>query len=130
MQEDNMPDFRTLFRVHEDPELVQHTQLRECLWAVIDSLSPERMRLLLKFVTGVSRLPIPGTEAVKIEMPFIAYGHDEHVKNLERLPQAHTCDNILELPNYWESLMEVHGGGDDVDVKAMRTKLKKHLQTK
>ena len=125
-----IPDFRTLFRVHEDPELVQHKHLRECLWAVVDKLPSDQMRQLLKFVTGVSRLPIPGTETVKIEMPFIAYGHEEHKKNLERLPQAHTCDNILELPNYWESLIEVHGGDGDLDVKAMRAKLEAHMQAK
>lgn len=126
INDDHMPDFRTLFRVQEDPELVQHKQLRECLWSVIDSFTPERMRQLLKFVTGVSRLPIPGTEVVKIEMPFMVYGREEHVKNLERLPQAHTCDNILELPNYWESLLEVHGA----DTAGLQAKLKEHLQKK
>lgn len=23
--------------------------------------------------------------------------------------QAHTCDNLLELPNYWESLLQTEG---------------------
>ena len=125
-----IPDFRTLFRVHEDPELVQHEHLRECLWSVIDKMSNDQMRQFLKFVTGVSRLPIPGTETVKIEMPFMVYGHEEHKKNLERLPQAHTCDNILELPNYWESLIEVHGDEGETDVAAMKTKLEAHMQAK
>ena len=22
------------------------------------------------------------------------------------VPQSHTCDNILELPNYWEALLK------------------------
>lgn len=25
------------------------------------------------------------------------------------LLQAHTCDNLLELPNYWESLLHMRG---------------------
>ncbi|CAN0243386.1 unnamed protein product, partial [Discosporangium mesarthrocarpum] len=25
------------------------------------------------------------------------------------LPTAHTCDNILELPNYWEALLRSEG---------------------
>ena len=101
-------DFRKVFRVVEDPELQQCVPLRSALWATIDGLDRVKKRKLLQFITGVDRLPIAGTEMIKIEMPFMAYSEDEHKKTLMMMPQAHTCDNILELPNYWQSLVAVH----------------------
>lgn len=39
--------------------------------------------------------------------------------------QAHTCENILELPNYQESLLAVHGQSlDCLLAHEMRGKLK------
>jgi hypothetical protein len=100
-------DFRMVFRVVEDPELQQCAPLRDALWHTIDSLDKAEKRKLLRFVTGVDRLPSAGTEMIKIEMPFTAFSADEHEKTLLMMPHAHTCDNILELPNYWQSLKAV-----------------------
>lgn len=44
---------------------------------------------------------------MQIEAPFVALGAAEHKRMLGMLPQAHTCDNLLELPNYWEALLQV-----------------------
>ena len=44
--------------------------LREALWEVIDELPVERKRGLLKFITGVDRLPEAGAEFLTVELPF------------------------------------------------------------
>jgi hypothetical protein len=108
-------NFREVFRVVEDPELQQCDPLRNALWATIDKLDRFQKRKLLRFITGVDRLPSAGTEMIKIEMPFMAYSSDEHAKTLMMMPQAHTCDNILELPNYWLSLRAVRNGDASKD---------------
>ena len=109
-----------VFRVVEDPELQQCHPLREALWATIDALDKEQKRKLLHFITGVDRLPSAGTEMIKIEMPFMAYSSEEHEKTLLMMPQAHTCDNILELPNYWQSLKALRksSGADEAALVA------------
>ena len=50
-----------------------------------------------------------------MEMPLIV--------NVHAL-QAHTCDNILELPNYQESLLAVHGQPVDGTNEDLRERLK------
>ena len=37
-------------------------------------------------------------------MPFDAIGAKQLSAMAGMLPQAHTCDNLLELPNYWAAL--------------------------
>ena len=69
----------------------------------------ERRLQFLAFVTGSTRLPLPGSELLKIEAPFVALGAAEHRAMLGMLPQAHTCDNLLELPNYWQAMLQVRG---------------------
>jgi hypothetical protein len=122
-------DFRKVFRVVEDPELQQCHPLREALWAIIDGLDRVQKRKLLRFITGVDRLPSAGTEMMKIEMPFMAYSLEEHAKTLMMMPQAHTCDNILELPNYWQSLKAVRRVDDDAD-PALAAELRKLIREK
>lgn len=58
----------------------------------------------LFFVTASDRFPLPGSELLRVEVPFFPVTMKEHEKQLGMLPQAHTCNNTLELPNYWESL--------------------------
>ena len=51
---------------------------------------------------------------MRVEAPFVALGAAESRAQLGMLPQAHTCDNLLELPNYWVALLQVCvcvGGG-------------------
>jgi len=96
---------RVVFRVVEDPELIECGLLREALWAVLDAWPVEQKRLLLKFCTGSDRLPAPGTEVLSVQMPFSPTGDKETRAMVQMLPQAHTCDNILELPNYYAALV-------------------------
>ena len=63
---------------------------------------------VLNDITGSNRLPLPGSEHMRIQLPFAPLNEQEHHQQLQRLPQAHTCDNVLELPNYWESLQTIH----------------------
>jgi hypothetical protein len=47
------------------------------------------------------RLPAPGTEVFQTcAAAFVAVGRQEVQRQLGMLPQAHTCDNLLELPDY------------------------------
>ncbi|KAH8048385.1 hypothetical protein JL721_11945 [Aureococcus anophagefferens] len=130
--------FRDVFRIVMDAELRDCRPLHDALWAVIDGeddslgdgdildeaepmpgarhcepLDAAQRRKLLKFVTGVERLPARHTEFLTIELPFLPFGVDEQRRMLAMIPQSHTCDNILELPNYWEALLKtrvVDGG--------------------
>ncbi|CAM9591806.1 unnamed protein product [Scytosiphon promiscuus] len=113
-------DFREVFLVHEDQDLVACSPLREGFWSVVHSeLSAEERRLLLLFITGTDRLPEAGCETLSIEILFEPPGggkgneSSEMVarKALGQVPTAHTCDNVLELPNYWAILMRVDGIG-------------------
>jgi hypothetical protein len=102
--------WREVFRVVEDEELLaeQAAPLREALWAVMEArLSPAQKRDMLHFLTGVRQLPAPRTESLAVELPFEAAGIEEQRAALRLLPQAHTCTNTLELPNYWRALREV-----------------------
>ena len=71
------------------------------------SLPPPLLRSLSHYcvLQGSEHLPLPKTESIKIEMPFVAFGVDEELALFETLPQSHTCDNVLEIPNYWRSIL-------------------------
>jgi len=99
-------DFRRVFRVVMDSDLEQCEPLQSTFWRVVDSLEPQRKRQLLTFITGIDKLPAPRAEKISIDMPFVAFGLEDYRRALEMIPQSHTCDNILELPNYWEALQK------------------------
>ncbi|XP_012279942.1 ubiquitin-protein ligase E3A isoform X2 [Orussus abietinus] len=62
-------------------------------WQVAHSLSPESQRKLLQFTTGSDRVPVGGLSRLK--MVIARHGSDS-----DRLPIAHTCFNVLLLPDY------------------------------
>ena len=95
--------------------------LLESLWRVLEAWPPREKRRFVRFVTGTERLPPAGSEVITIQSPMVddddygggggagggragggGGGASSHL--LGMLPQAHTCDNVLELPNYWEAL--------------------------
>ena len=47
---------------------------------------------------------------------------------LGMLPQAHTCDNVLELPDYWGALCAKKGVNADDDAARRRKELLKELR--
>jgi E3 ubiquitin-protein ligase HUWE1 len=71
----------------------------EHFWSVLRSFSKEEKALFLQFVTGTSKVPLEGfqaligAEGVKLFNIHKAYG--THL-----LPTAHTCFNQLDLPEY------------------------------
>ncbi|KAG7385958.1 hypothetical protein PHYPSEUDO_000920 [Phytophthora pseudosyringae] len=93
-----------VFRVAADADFTDCRPLMNAFWQTVNAFEPQLKRKLVKFVTGVDTLPLSGSEFLRIEMPFTAISSEDHEKSLQMLPQAHTCDNTLELPHYWKAL--------------------------
>ncbi|OWY95045.1 hypothetical protein PHMEG_00035063 [Phytophthora megakarya] len=93
-----------IFRIAADTDFSSCWPLMNAFWQTVNAFDPQLKRKFIKFVTGVDTLPVPGTEFLRIEMPFTAISSNDHLKCLQMLPQAHTCDNTLELPHYWKAL--------------------------
>jgi hypothetical protein len=55
---------------------------------VTDQWDGDMVRALIKFVTGSDRLPLPGTELIKIDLPFVAVNRADHQRHLGMLPQV------------------------------------------
>lgn len=97
-------DIKKLFRIVMDGDVQESPELMDALWEVVGALEPAQKRRFLFFVTGVDKLPAPGSEDLIIELPFVTICKEDHLQTMHLLPQAHTCSNTLELPNYWESI--------------------------
>lgn len=70
----------------------EHPTVR-MFWSVFHSLSLEQKRKVLQFTTGTDRVPILGLS--KLQFIIQRAGDDP-----SRLPVAHTCYNIVDLPEY------------------------------
>jgi len=103
--------------------MAECTAFVEAFWHVVDGLSPEEKKMFLLFVTGIETPPEPGTEQLVIQLPFSAFSQDEYVSMLSMLPQAHTCTNTLELPNYHEALLESGRATEGSDLNAALRRL-------
>ncbi|KDO30186.1 hypothetical protein SPRG_19751 [Saprolegnia parasitica CBS 223.65] len=93
---------RDVFKVVTDDAMPNAMQT--AFWRVVDGFSPAEKRAFVKFVTGVETLPPPQTELFRLEMPWPVATAQEKEQVVQRLPQAHTCENTLELPNYLAGL--------------------------
>ncbi|KAG0575477.1 hypothetical protein KC19_5G006600 [Ceratodon purpureus] len=62
-------------------------------WEVVKSMSLDEKKQLLFFTTGNDRAPVGGLATLKF---IITRNGDD----TDRLPTAHTCFNVLMLPNY------------------------------
>ncbi|XP_054260809.1 ubiquitin-protein ligase E3A [Macrosteles quadrilineatus] len=62
-------------------------------WQIVHTLTPEDQRKLLQFATGSDRVPVGGLS--KLKLIIARNGPDS-----DRLPTAHTCFNVLLLPEY------------------------------
>jgi len=120
---------RHVFEVITAEEMAEAPVFVETFWNVVDGLSSEDTRRFLLFVTGTESPPEPGTEQLVIQLPFSAFSADEHAGLLRMLPQAHTCTNTLELPNYHQALLET-GAVADEGSAAMKSELKRILEEK
>ena len=68
-------------------------------WQVLENYSQKKLSLLLKFVTGTSRVPVQGFKELKTLRGEPALFTVESLDS-EGLPKAHTCFNRLDLPLY------------------------------
>ncbi|MCP9258111.1 Ubiquitin protein ligase E3A [Dirofilaria immitis] len=62
-------------------------------WTVAKAMNTEEKKMLLQFITGSDRVPVGGLAKLEV---IIARNGD----NKERLPTAHTCYNVMLLPDY------------------------------
>ncbi|XP_067909501.1 ubiquitin-protein ligase E3C [Heterodontus francisci] len=70
-------------------------------WNVVESFTNDEKRKLLKFVTSCSRPPLLGFKEL-----YPAFCIHNGGTDLERLPTASTCMNLLKLPEFYdENLM-------------------------
>jgi hypothetical protein len=126
-------DIRHIFKVVIEEEMTECKLFINAFWAVVDGFTLEEKKLFLRFVTGLEAPPEPGTERLMIELPFSAFSKDEHTAMLDMLPQAHTCTNTLELPNYHDALKESgkftdDSGGDASFAKQLQKLLSEKLR--
>jgi len=99
---------RTSFRLALSDGFKEVPPLAAALTKLLDGWPVAAKRKLVKFATGSERLPPPGTEVLAVQLlDESAMGGG--AATLGMLPQAHTCDNLLELPNYWEGVCESNG---------------------
>lgn len=69
------------------------SQIIKDFWEIVYAMPIESQRKLLEFSTGSDRVPIGGLSNLKLVIA-------RHGSDSERLPTAHTCYNILLLPEY------------------------------
>lgn len=69
------------------------TQTIKDFWSIVHALSVEDKRKLLQFTTGSDRVPIGGLSRLKLVIA-------KNGPDSDRLPTAHTCFNVLLLPEY------------------------------
>ena len=74
-------------------EIDINSEIVQWFWKAFKDFDQEQTSLLLRFVTGTSKIPLDA-----FDPPFnITYSPD---KDIESLPEAHTCFNQVVLPNY------------------------------
>lgn len=66
-------------------------------WRVVEGFTDEEKRQLLKFVTSCSRPPLLGFKEL-----YPAFCIHNGGSDLERLPTASTCMNLLKLPEFYD----------------------------
>ena len=109
---------RDVYHVTEDSEFLDAHELREGFWHVVDNLLTSReKRGLLLFVTGVAQVPT-SKELMSIELLYTANSNSSNSSSssalnakevqtmLGRVPESHTCDNLLVVPDYWRALIQ------------------------
>ena len=68
------------------------SQTIRMFWKIFDELTEKEKIKFLKFLTGSSLVPVTGLKEVQLEI--------QKSTDTEKLPVAHTCTNILQLPDY------------------------------
>ncbi|KAL1652274.1 ubiquitin-protein ligase (E3) [Diplodia intermedia] len=73
---------------------LEHSSIR-LFWGVMEKLSDDDRRAVLKFVTSTPRAPLLGFASLNPRFSIRDAGHDT-----TRLPSTSTCVNLLKLPLY------------------------------
>lgn len=123
-------NIRDTFEVLMDEELVECQHFVNAFWSVVDNFTLAETRRFLFFVTGMENPPEPGTERLHIEVPFYAFTVEEHERLLHTLPQAHTCSNCLEIPNYFEALQMTGHASKEAGPQAVEAELRRLIGEK
>jgi hypothetical protein len=97
-----VPELEELFRVRWDPTFAPTHPVRAALVKWFRLLPSDGRSKFLRFVTGSSVPPPPGVEQLAVECPSVAISSSQWARELALLPQAHTCTNSLEIPDYLE----------------------------
>ncbi|XP_043219749.1 ubiquitin-protein ligase E3A-like [Amphibalanus amphitrite] len=86
-------DFSQLEAAAEYDGYTRDTPVVRHFWRVVRQLTEEQRRRLLEFITGSDRAPVGGLRQLRLVVT--RQGPDS-----DRLPSAHTCFNVLLLPEY------------------------------
>lgn len=86
-------DFNALEESTEYDGYTANSPIIRHFWELVHEFSQEQKRKLLQFATGSDRVPVGGLS--KLKLVIARHGTDS-----ERLPTAHTCFNVLLLPEY------------------------------
>ncbi|XP_045459726.1 ubiquitin-protein ligase E3A [Melitaea cinxia] len=87
-------DFNELEKSTEyDGGFTAESQTVKDFWSIVHGLSLEDKRKLLQFTTGSDRVPVGGLSHLKLVIA-------RNGPDCDRLPAAHTCFNVLLLPEY------------------------------
>lgn len=69
-------------------------------WNVLKSFSKQEKALFLQFVTGTSKVPLDGFQALQGSDGLKRFNIHKSFTGSHQLPSAHTCFNQLDLPQY------------------------------
>ncbi|XP_026765409.2 ubiquitin-protein ligase E3A [Galleria mellonella] len=87
-------DFKELEKSTEyDGGYTAESRIIKQFWNVVHGLAREHKRKLLEFATGSDRVPVGGLSYLKLVIA-------RNGPDCDRLPTAHTCFNVLLLPEY------------------------------
>nr|CAI5844798.1 unnamed protein product [Callosobruchus analis] len=76
-----------------DGGYTKQSQIIKDFWSIVHALPIEDKRKLLQFATGSDRVPVGGLSRLKLVIA-------KNGPDSDRLPTAHTCFNVLLLPEY------------------------------
>jgi len=103
-------DLEATFRMTWPTEMASPDHpVRAALLGLVREMSPAECASFLHFVTGSGCVPPPGAEALEVQIPAFAASADDWRRQLRLLPQAHTCANTLELPDYLGAVRSLAG---------------------
>ncbi|OQR89117.1 hypothetical protein THRCLA_22742 [Thraustotheca clavata] len=120
-------DIQKVFKVVYHDGFAEAPIMQNAFWSVVGAFTAQEKRLFVKFVTGIDKLPVPQTEFLRLDIPLRVNTEDEKKLVLHRLPQAHTCENTLEMPDYCSGLISLGKSDEEVEnelVKILDNKLR------